>query len=154
MKQKQRLVGSEAPAVKLQMLNGQEKIIGMMAQKVQMIIFLPFTNSLSDAVSKIINAYTNKAFIYTISANPLTIEVDPAQSSTDFQKLSFKYGVNVDETLCAKAVFIVNKDGEIVFKDVLNDPSSDFDHEILEKALAEAIKFKKKGHTHEEWMSV
>ncbi|MCH9740483.1 MAG: hypothetical protein K0U38_06545 [Epsilonproteobacteria bacterium] len=153
-KQKQRLVGNEAPAVKLKMLNGEEKIIGMMAEKVQVMIILPFSDSLSDAVTDIIKKHQDKAFIYIISANALDNVVDEAQSSTDFYHFSFKYGVNVDETLCHKAVFIVNKDGEIVFRDLLNDPKDDFDVSSLDKALDEAIKFKKKGHTHEEWMSV
>jgi len=152
--QKQRLIGSEAPAIRLKMLNGEEKIIGMMAEKVQVMITLPFSDSLSGTVANIITKHQEKAFIYTIASNPLTTAIDEAQSSTDFYNFTFKYGVNVDETLCKKAVFIVNKDGEIVYREVLDDPSDDFNSEILDKALDEAIKFKKKGHTHETWMSV
>jgi len=153
-KQKQRFVGSEAPAVRIKMLNGEEKIIGMMAEKVQVMITLPFGDSLSDAVADIIKKHQDKAFIYTLSPNTLLNVIDEAQSSTDFYNFTFKYGVNVDETLCHKAVFIVNKDGEIVYREVLNNPSDDFESETLDKALDEAIQFKKKGHTHEEWMSV
>jgi thiol peroxidase len=109
---------------------------------------------LSGTVANIITKHQEKAFIYTIASNPLTTAIDEAQSSTDFYNFTFKYGVNIDETLCKKAVFIVNKDGEIVYREVLDDPSDDFDSEILDKALDEAIKFKKKGHTHETWMSV
>jgi len=153
-KQKQRLVGSEAPAVRIKMLNSEEKIIGMMAEKVQVMITLPFGDSLSDAVADIIKKHQDKAFIYTLSPNTLLNVIDEAQSSTDFYNFTFKYGVNVDETLCHKAVFIVNKDGEIVYREVLDNPSDDFESETLDKALDEAIQFKKKGHTHEEWMSV
>jgi len=153
-KQKQRPVGSEAPAVRVKMLNGEEKIIGMMAEKVQVMITLPFGDSLSDAVADIIKKHQDKARIYILSSNTLLNVIDEAQSSTNFYDFTFKYGVNIDETLCKKAVFIVNKDGEIVYREVLDNPSDDFDSETLDKALDEAIKFKKKGHTHEEWMSV
>ena len=153
-KQKQRLIGSEAPAIRLKMLNGEEKIIGMMAEKVQVMISLPFSDSLSDALAEIIKKHQDKAFIYTISPNTLLNTINEAQSSIDFYDFTFKYGVNIDESLCHKAVFIVNKDGEIVYREVVDNPSYDFNTESLNKALDEAIKFKKKGHTHEEWMSV
>ena len=153
-KQKQRLVDSEAPAVRVKMLNGEEKIIGMMAEKVQVMITLPFGDSLSDAVADIIKKHQDKALIYTISPNTLLNVIDEAQSSIDFYNFTFKYGVNIDESLCHKALFIVNKDGEILYREVLDDAKDDFDIDSLDKALDEAIKFKKKGHTHEEWMSV
>ncbi|HHD75272.1 MAG TPA: hypothetical protein ENK95_00445 [Campylobacterales bacterium] len=153
-KQKQRLVGSEAPAVKLKMLNGEEKIIGMMAEKVQVMITLPSSHNLSNELQEIIQKYQGKASIYIVGPEPLTYLFDKANASTDWENFTFKYGVYLDENSCAKAVFIVNKDGEILFRDVLDDPKDDFDVSILDKALDEAIKFKKKGHTHEEWMSV
>lgn len=153
-KQKQRLVGSEAPAIRLKMLNGEEKIIGMMAEKVQVMITLPFSDSLNDTLVEVIKKHQDNAFIYTISPNTLLNVINEAQSSIDFYDFTFKYGVNIDESLCHKAVFIVNKDGEIVYREVVDNPSYDFNTERLDKALDEAIKFKKKGHTHEEWMSV
>lgn len=52
---KERKIGSEAPAISLKMNSGEEKVIGMMATKVQVIITLPFSTSLSDAMQEIIN---------------------------------------------------------------------------------------------------
>lgn len=153
-KQKQRWVGSEAPAVRVKMVNGEEKVIGMMAEKIQLFIFLPFSDSLTQEISDLIKKYQDKALIYTISSQPLHIVIDQAYSTTDFYKLSLKYGVNIDETQCAKAIFIINKEGEIVYKDILNNPKEDFVSFDLEKPLLDAINFKQKGHTHENWMGV
>lgn len=153
-KQKQRLVGSEAPAIKLKMLNNEEKVIGMLAEKVQVMISLPFSDSLSRELLSLIEKYEDKAFIYLIAANAPTNKVNTANSSTDFYPFTFKYGINIDEQNCQKAIFIVNKDGEIVFRNVLDKPQDNFDIHVVDIAIDNAIRFKKKGHTHEEWMSV
>ncbi|MEA3353210.1 MAG: hypothetical protein U9Q33_05310, partial [Campylobacterota bacterium] len=63
-------------------------------------------------------------------------------------------GVYATDELCAKSIFIINKEGEIVYKEILEDLESEFNLKVFDKKLTEAIKFKKKGHTHENWMGV
>ncbi len=152
LQKNERKIGSEAPAISLLMLDGQSKIIGMMATKVQVMITLPFHNSLSDALLNIIQKYQDQVFIYLISVQALDQEFDGSNASIDFEELAKKFGVYVDETLCAKAIFIINKDGQFVYKEITRDVEDAFDLEMFETKLHEAIHFKKKGHVHENWM--
>jgi thiol peroxidase len=153
LQKKQRNLGSEAPAIRIQMLNGETKVIGMMADKVQVFITLPYKNSLSQTLENIINKYKDKSIIYTISSEALDKNVDDSLSSCEFKDFSLKMGVYVNDEVCAKSIFIINKDGEIVYKQILNTLDGEFDLELFDESLDEAIKFKKKGHTHENWMS-
>ena len=153
-RQKQKWAGCEAPAVRIKMINEEESVIGMMADKVQAIITLPFSDSLSEDLKYIIEKYQEKAYIYLISSHPLNQPTDTTKSSTDFYKFSLKYGVNIDDTLCAKSIFIIDKEGEIIYKDIVDELHDDFDMKILDEALDKTIKFKKTGHTHENWMAV
>ena len=54
LQKKERFVGGEAPAILIKMANGEEKVIGMMADKVQVMITLPFANSLSAHLKSVI----------------------------------------------------------------------------------------------------
>lgn len=152
LQKNERKIGSEAPAISLTMLNGETKVIGMLATKVQVMITLPFHNSLTHELLSIIEKYHEQAFIYLICAQVLDQKTNPACSSTDFVELAKKFGVYIDETLCAKAIFIINKDGQFVYKEITRDVEDAFDLEIFETKLDEAIHFKKKGHVHENWM--
>lgn len=154
LQKKQRDVGSEAPAKRVTMLNGETKVIGMMADKVQLIISLPYSESLSDELENIINNFKEKALIYIISAQELNKNVEKAFSSVQFKEYAMKMGVYINDKVCAKSLFIINKDAEIVYKEILKELAAEFDLAMFEKKLDEAIEFKKKGHTHENWMSV
>lgn len=152
LQKKDRAIGSEAPAIRIKMLNGEVKVIGMMADKVQVIITLPFKDSISDELKTIIDKHNDKSLIYVISSEELNKELNSEFSSIDFKDISLKLGVNIDETLCAKSIFIINKDGEIVYKEIVSSLEDEFLLDKFDSALDEAISFKKKGHTHENWM--
>jgi thiol peroxidase len=152
LQKKDRKIGSEAPAIRVEMINGETKVIGMMADKVQVMIFLPFENSLSQKLLNIIDKYKEKSLIYAICSKELDKSVDSSFLINDFKNISLKMGVYVNDTLCAKSIFIINKDGEIVYKETLKDLSSEFNIELFDSELNSAIEFKKKGHTHENWM--
>lgn len=154
LQKKQRKLNSEAPAIRVKMLNGETKVIGMMADKVQVFITLPYSNSLSEELLSIIKKHQEKSLIYIISSQKLDKDTDEEFSSVEFKDLTAKMGVYINEQLCAKSIFIIDKDGEIVYKDILGNLSDEFDLEKFDTALDETIKFKKKGHTHENWMGV
>ena len=67
--------------VLIKMANGEEKVIGMMADKVQVMITLPFANSLSAHLKSVIEKYQEKAFIYLISSQTL-------ENNTNIENLS------------------------------------------------------------------
>ena len=152
LQKNERKIGSEAPAICLDMSNGEFKVIGMMATKVQVMITLPFHHSLSDHLQKVIAKYQDEACIYVISSQVLDQAHNLACSSTDFVEFARKFGVYIDETLCAKSVFIINKDGQFVYKEITQAIEDELDLELFETKLGEAIHFKKKGHVHENWM--
>lgn len=149
---KERKIGSEAPAISLEMLNGETKIIGMMATKIQVMISLPYAHSFSSNLQELIMAYTDKVFIYVISSVTPEHIINPACTSVDFVEFAKKFGVYIDEHLCAKSLFIINKDGQVVYREITHDVEDAFDLETFETKLDEAIHFKKKGHVHENWM--
>lgn len=153
LQKNERKLGSEAPAISLTMLNGEIKVIGMLATKVQVMITLPLNNSLSDALVNLIDKYNEKAFIYVISSSDMVDKkLNFANTSVDFIEFSKKFGVYIDDTLCAKSIFIINKEGQFVYKEITNDIEDELDCITFENKLDEAINFKPKGHVHENWM--
>lgn len=140
---KRREVGSEAPAMRLKMCDGSVKVVGMMADKVQ--AFVVVLDSVEEALLESIQKHHQKALIYLISPEEFS-GIDSAFSSNDTQTFKKKMGVDEGEV----ALFIVSKDGEIVYK----SQGSTLDIGAFDSALGEAIAFKKKGHTHENWMGV
>lgn len=154
LQKKERAVGSEAPAIRVKMDNGETKVIGMMASKVQVLISVPNEESLTDDFLNVINKHIAKSLTYIISAQPITKMLENIDTSSDFKDFSLKMGVNVNDTLCAKSIFIINKEGEIVYKEIVPNLTTEFDIENFDTALDAAIKFKQKGHTHENWMGV
>ncbi len=154
LQKRDRKVGSEAPAVRLKMLNGETKVIGMMASKVQVMITLPKSKSLSDELENIINKHKEKSLIYIISSQKLEKSVDEDTSSLEFKDFSTKFGVFATDEFCAKSIFVIDKEGEIKYKEIVGDIDSEFDINSFDNALEETINFKRKGHVHENWMGV
>jgi len=115
-------------------------------------VTLPFHTSLNSGLLEIIQKYQEQAFIYLISAQALDQATNPAFTSTDFAEFAKKFGVYIDEALCAKSLFIIDKDGQFVYKEITSDVEDALDLEMFETKLDEAIHFKKKGHVHENWM--
>lgn len=154
LKKTNRKVGSEAPALRVMMLNGEVKVIGMMADKVQVIITLANSYDLTESLLSVINKYSDKSYIYIMTSKELDTKYDDFMTSIDIKNLTLKYGVNIEDNLCAKSIFIISKDGEIEYKETLDNLIGEFNIELFDKELNKAINFKKKGHTHENWMSV
>lgn len=149
---KERKIGSEAPAISVTMLNGDIKVIGMMATKVQVMVSLPFPDALSFKMQEILTKYHDKAFIYLIAPVPFEGVLDTSMASLEFNEFSKKFGVYIDETLCAKSVFIIDKEGCVVYKEIPEAIENEFDVPAFEAKLDETIHFKRKGHVHENWM--
>ena len=152
LQKKDRRLGSEAPAVKVKMISGEQKVIGMMADKVQVMITLPYANSFCSSLYEILKKYKEKANIYLFSPESFIYDVDDGFASMDFESFSLKYGVYIDTTICAKSAFIIDKEGEIVYIEIPKNIGGIFDLDALDKEIQKAIDFKRKGHVHENWM--
>ncbi len=162
LKQKERKVDSEAPAVRVEMLNGESKVIGMMAPKIQVMITLPNIKDYNNGLHDILQKSASKLLVYIITSSTSdsikkienAFKLDSGLISNDFNKFSLKFGVNLNETLVAKSIFIIDKEGVIKYKEIPNNAEHSFDLDEFESELEEVINFKVKGHTHENWMGV
>jgi thiol peroxidase len=151
-----RKVGDEAPAVRVTLRDGTVQVVGMMADKVQVIMTFNVIDDAVELLNKILDKYNNKANIYIVSSQESEIGNDFSYSyfSYDFEQIAKKFGVYISENQCANSICIINKDGEIVYIQILDNLTDKFDYELLDSKIDEAIKFKKKGHHHENWMGV
>ncbi len=54
--------------------------------------------------------------------------------------------------MCAKSIFIIDKEGNVFYKQITDNIESAFDLNDFDVKLNETISFKKKGDVHENWM--
>jgi thiol peroxidase len=117
-------------------------------------ITLPYGNSFSKELYEVIQKHKEKANIYFFSPEAFTQEVDDGFATIDFEGFCSKFGVLIDSSICAKSAFIIDKEGEIVYIQIPEDIDNEFELEELDAQIQAAIDFKRKGHTHENWMGV
>ncbi|WP_428026048.1 hypothetical protein [Arcobacter sp.] len=162
LKQKEKKVDSEAPAIRVEMIDGQTKVIGMMAPKIQVMLTSPNIKDYNNGLHDILKKFQSKILVYIITSSPISeikkvttmFELDESTVSNDFNKFSLKFGVNLSENLIAKSAFIIDKEGLIKYKEIPSNAEHKLDLDEFEVALEEVINFKVKGHTHENWMGV
>ncbi|QKF80606.1 hypothetical protein [Halarcobacter ebronensis] len=158
--QKERKVETEAPAVRVEMLNNETKVIGMMAPKIQVLITLPCIKAYNNALHNILQKYSSKlvTYIITKSANEniekikADYSLDEGFISNNFKDFSLKFGVNINDNLLAKSIFVVDKEGIIKYIQIPSNIETSFDLEEFKTKLDEVANFRQKGHTHENWM--
>jgi len=159
---RERKIDSEAPAVRVKMISGETKVIGMMAPKTQVMITLPCIKAYNNGLHNILNEYASKTIVYIItkSSDANLEKVKSSYSikdgfiSNDFKDFSLKFGVNMSEELIAKSLFIIDKEGLIKYKQIPSNIETSFDIEEFKEKLHDTVNFKQKGHTHENWMGV
>ena len=159
---KDRNVEGEAPAVRVKMLNGETKVIGLMAPAVQVMITLNDVNKYNSDLHEVVTTTKRKvnAYIITTSEQEQIEDIaekfalDKAFISNDFKDFSLKFGVNIDDSMIANSIFVIDKEGVIKYKEIPTDLEDDFKIEDFSITLNEVVNFKPKGHTHENWMGV
>ncbi|MGB5918278.1 hypothetical protein [Arcobacter sp.] len=162
LKQKERKIDSEAPAVKVEMLNGESKVIGMMAPKIQIMLSSPNIKDYNNGLHDVLKKFESKILVYIITNSSSSdikkittvFGLDEGNISNDFSKFSLKFGVNLSETLIAKSVFLIDKEGVIKYKEIPSNAEYKLNLDEFETSLEEVINLKVKGHTHENWMGV
>lgn len=159
---KHRKVGGEAPAVRIKMLNNETKVIGMMAPKTQVMIGLLKVEHYTQALDAILKEYPHKITAYVISSDEIEavekkvalFDLPKENVSVDFKEFASKFGVNMEDEHIAQSIFIINKEGEISYIQILKNSEEIFDLEEFKTQLFALINQKQKGHTHENWMGV
>ncbi len=159
---KERNVEGEAPAVRVKMLDNETKVIGLMAPAVQVMVTLNDVSKYTLALHEVITTTKKKvnAYIITTSSNEdmekiaEEFSIDKGTISNDFKDFSLKFGVNIDDTMIANSIFVIDKEGIIKYKEIPANLEDDFNLEDFSITLNETVNFKPKGHTHENWMGV
>ncbi len=159
---KDRNIEGEAPAVRVKMLNDETKVIGLMAPAVQVMITLNDVNKYNSDLHEVVTTTKRKvnAYIITTSEQEQIEDIaekfalDKAFISNDFKDFSLKFGVNIDDSMIANSIFVIDKEGVIKYKEIPADLEDDFKIEDFSITLNEVVNFKPKGHTHENWMGV
>ena len=159
---KDRKIEGEAPAVRVKMLDNETKVIGLMAPSVQVMITLNDVSKYNSDLHQIINSTKRKVFPYIITSSANEIIEDVAEKfaldrgfiSNDFIDFSNKFGVNIDDSMLANSIFVIDKEGVIKYKEIPTDLDDNFKMEEFSITLNEVVNFKPKGHTHENWMGV
>jgi thiol peroxidase len=69
-----------------------------------------------------------------------------------------KYGLLISEgklkDRLARAVYVVDREGFIIYKEIVPEIVDEVNYDACLEVIDNAVNEKKKGHTHEEWMSV
>lgn len=159
---KDRKIEGEAPAVRVKMANDETKVIGLMAPSVQVMITLNDVNKYNSDMNEVITTTKRKVNAYIITTSDLEQIEDIAEKfaldkgfiSNDFKDFSLKFGVNIDDTMVANSIFVIDKEGVIKYKEISADLEDDFKIEDFSITLNEVVNFKPTGHTHENWMGV
>jgi thiol peroxidase len=161
----------EAPAARVYSISMEQSVVGMIAPKAQMFIVIP---SLKTEVC----SYGAKKFDEMLSETknliPYIITADSVENINSFlddyclknitilidKDLDFgqKYGVLIgDGSLkdkLARAIFIVDENGSLVYKEVVGEIVDEVNYDACMAALAKTLEPKPHDphHNHENWM--
>ena len=164
-------IGKEAPAIRVTKLDGTQNVIGMIASQIQLLISLPSikTDGCSLGAKKFDEAIKSfPKLITTIVTTDKKDEIEDFVKSQNIENLEIvidsdkkfgkKYGVLIEDgklkDRLARAVFVVDKEGIVIYKEIVSEVTNEIDYDACLSAIETKIKEKKKGHTHENWMSV
>lgn len=159
---KDRVIETEAPAVRIKMANNEVKVIGLMAPAIQVMITLNDISMYSSKIHEVINSTKRNIYAYIITtSNDEQIEdlvenlaLNKGFISNEFKDFSLKFGVNINDSMIVNSIFVIDKEGVIKYKEIPADLDDDFNIEQFSISLNEVVNFKPKGHTHENWMGV
>ena len=159
---KERNIEGEAPAVRVKMADNETKVIGLMAPAVQVMITLNDVNKYNSDLHEVITTTKRKVNAYIITTSDMEqiedvvekFALDKGFISNDFKDFSLKFGVNIDDSMIANSIFVIDKERVIKHKEIPADLEDDFKIEDFSITLNETVNFKPKAHTHENWMGV
>jgi len=165
---KTRHIGSEAPAVRVMKCGNEELIIGMMAPKPQLIMSLPSLKTEvcslgAKRLDEILKRYDGVVGTLISTDDIEVLERFEKEAQIKHMRLVHdhegvfgkKYGIKIHEGKLkgrlARALFLINEEGVIVYQEIVNEVTDSFN----EAGIIDAVKTclaPKKGHHHESWM--
>jgi thioredoxin-dependent peroxiredoxin len=168
---KEMKVGREAPAARVDQLDGNQNVIGMIAPTAQLLIAIPSLktevcslgakklNELLMGIDKL------KTYMITTDEQDFVAEyakaecIENAELVVDTDRnFAKKYGVLISEgklkNRLARAVFLVDREGMVVYQEIVPEIVDEIDYDACIEAVREVVSAKKRGHVHEDWMRV
>lgn len=166
---KQQTVGREAPAARVTALDGSQNVIGMIAPTAQLLIAIP---SLKTEVcslgakkfNELIKQFGKLKTVMVTTDDPSFVNdfvaregIDGAQVVIDqSREFGTKYGLLIGEgklkDRLARAVFVVDPEGMISYRQVVAEITDEVDYDKCIEAVEKVTSTRKKGHDHENWM--
>jgi thioredoxin-dependent peroxiredoxin len=164
-------IGKEAPAARITKLDGTKNVIGMIAPNVQLLIAIPSLktevcslgakkfNELVKGVNKLTTIMVTTDDMDFLKGYQESESIDSAEIVIDEDRqFAKKYGVLISEgklkNRLARAVFVIDREGAIAYKEIVPEVVDEINYDACIEAVTKLANEKKKGHTHEEWMSV
>lgn len=164
-------VGREAPSARITKLDGSKNVIGMIAPNTQLIISIPSLktevcsfgakkfNELVKQFKKLdtIMITTDdiefvKGYVKSENINSAELVID---TDLNFAK---KYGLLIKEgklkNRLARAVYLIDREGLVAYKEIAGEIVDEVDYGACMEAVHKVLSKEKKGHAHENWMSV
>ena len=168
---KEQPVGKEAPAARVTKLDGSRNVIGMIAPTAQLLIAIPSLktevcslgakkfNDLIKQFNKLTTVMVTTDDIDFVKEYAEQECIDAADIVIDTDRnFAKKYGLLISEgklkDRLARAVYVIDRDGVIAYKEVVPEIVDEVNYDACIEAVDKIVSEKKKGHTHEEWMSV
>ncbi|MDX1295516.1 MAG: redoxin family protein [Sulfurimonadaceae bacterium] len=164
-------VGGEAPAARVTKLDGTKNVIGMIAPTAQLLIAIPSLKTevcslgakkFNDLIKKF-----NKLTTVMVTTDDIDFVkdyadrecIDSAEIVIDTDRnFAKKYGLLITEgklkDRLARAVYVIDREGQVAYKELVPEIVDEVDYDKCIEAVDKIVSEKKKGHTHEEWMSV
>jgi len=165
-------VGGEAPAARITKLDGSQNVIGMIAPTTQLIIAIPSlkTEVCSLGAKKfndLIKQFGSKLTTVMVTTDDIDFVrdyasrecIDSAEIVIDTERtFAKKFGLLISEgklkDRLARAVFVIDREGAVAYKEIVPEIVDEVNYDACIQAVDAVVSVKKKGHTHENWMSV
>jgi len=164
-------VGKEAPAARITKLDKTQNVIGMIAPTIQLIIVIPSlkTEVCSLGAKKfndLVKQFKNLTTIMVttddldfVKGYQESESIDSAEIVIDTERqFGKKYGVLISEgklkDRLARAVFVIDREGVIAYKELVSEIVDEVNYDACVEAIQKILSEKKRGHEHENWMSV
>lgn len=161
----------EAPAARVNNLDGSQNVIGMIAPAAQLLIAIP---SLKTEVCSLGAKKFNDLIKEFKNLKTVMVTTDDSEFVNDFvaregiesaevvidadRDFAKKYGLLIGEGKLkgrlARAVFVIDQEGLISYREIVAEITDEVDYDKCIEAARKAADFKKKGHDHENWMGV
>lgn len=168
---KEVLVGKEAPAARITKLDGTQNVIGMISPNTQLIIAIPSLktevcslgakkfNDLVKEFKKLDTIMVTTDDLDFVQEYAKNESIDAAELVVDTDRqFAKKFGLLISDgklkNRLARAVYVVDREGVVAYKELVPEIVDEVDYDSCIQAVERLVNEKKKGHTHENWMSV